>query len=84
MKYYKEKNYFEALKYFNISASMGHPVAMNNIGVCYHHGLGINQSLEIAKQWYEKSEAHGYEKATINKKEIISTLESGVDECIIS
>ena len=39
----------------SISARLGNPTAMQNLGFFFLRGIGVEKSLEIAKYWYQKA-----------------------------
>lgn len=53
------KNYAEAARLYNISASQGNPIAQFSLGFLYLKGLGVQQSFLDAAYWYNKSAAQG-------------------------
>ena len=88
-KYYDEAKYIEALKYWNIAASMSNnnidtniALSENNIGVLYEYGLGTNTNLKLAKIWYEKASSHGNDKAIKSLERINGKLEREEICCI--
>src|SRR6266496_1792319 len=38
------RNYMEAVKWYRKAAEQGHPIAQNNLGVCYDRGEGVSKS----------------------------------------
>ncbi len=61
-----EKNYDEALKYYQKAADQGYPQAQNALGGMYHDGLAVPRNYKIAIQWYKKSAEQGYASAQNN------------------
>lgn len=61
--YYGKREYGEAFEAFEKAGMNGVPEALNNLAVCYEHGLGIpenkKRALELLKQAYEA----GYSEA---------------------
>ena len=43
-----------------------------NLGLMYDLGLNINQSYELAYEWYKKSAAQGNQRARFNMEYLIS------------
>lgn len=66
----KERNYPEALKWFNKAAEQGNAEAQNNLGSKYRHGQGVKQDIAKANFWYQKSANQGNAYA----KEVLKTL----------
>lgn len=61
------KDQAEATTIFRYSAEIGSASAMNNLGVQYARGRGdLQQDFQKAREWYERSAAKGYPKATEN------------------
>jgi TPR repeat protein len=59
-----EKNWVEAIKWWELAAAQGCAVPMRNIG-CIHNegGFGVDQNFELAFSWYLKAADAGYEDA---------------------
>lgn len=54
--YFKiEKNYQEAIKWFNIASTNGSTRAYYELGKCYYFGLGAEESIELATKYYRLS-----------------------------
>jgi len=66
------KNKGKAIYYYHKAASLNHPLAQNNLGVCYHHGLGVKQDLEKAYSFYIQSSKQGNIIAQSNLKRLLS------------
>ena len=64
--YYKEKNYTEALKWYQKSAELGNASAQNWLGFMYEKGQGVTQNYSEALRWYRKSADQGYGNAMAN------------------
>jgi hypothetical protein len=45
---------------------MGHPVALSNLGVCYHKGRGVRQSLRKAVHFYTQAAQLNYARGNYN------------------
>jgi len=52
---YERKQYAEALPYFERAAAAGNIDAMNDLGVMYEKGQGVNRDDERAVSWYRKA-----------------------------
>ena len=46
--YFNEKNYEEALLFFNYAEEIGSNKAIYYLGLCYHYGYGVDKSLLVA------------------------------------
>ena len=56
----------EAAKLLTKSATLGNPMAMNNLGFCYQNGKGVNMDNEIAVYWFQKAVDANYDVAFAN------------------
>ena len=56
-KYYEDKNYDEAAKYYMFAATLGNVNAQNAIGDCFFYGHGVNLNYNNAFNWFEKAAA---------------------------
>ena len=56
-------NYKKAFEWYKKAAEQGHTVAQYNLGVMYHHGVGVNPSDSEAMRWFAKAAAQGHEGA---------------------
>lgn len=59
-------DYAAALEAWQANAAAGDPEAMNNIGVLYNKGLGLDQDSKQAAAWYEKAAQLGFVNAQFN------------------
>ena len=57
-----EKDEHRAMGLFAIAADKGFGMAMYNLGYCFEKGIGTKANLDIAREWYEKARAAGYEE----------------------
>lgn len=57
---YNKAQYQKAMKYYRISADLGDPIAMHNIGVLYQDGKGVTRNLDTAKEWFDKAKRNGF------------------------
>lgn len=62
-RYYDEKNYKEAFKWYQKAAEQGHVNAQCQLGLCYRYGLGVLSSNRDAIHWYRKASEKGNEEA---------------------
>lgn len=49
--FYKNGEYKEAVKHFEVAANLGHSLAQVNLGRCYKHGEGVYQNDQLAFKW---------------------------------
>lgn len=61
--YYDDKNYIEAIKYFQKAAEKGNANAQYNLGCCYEYGKGVSVDYTEAVKWYRKAAEQGDEDA---------------------
>lgn len=65
--FYNElKEYSQAAEWFRNAASHGCPRALNNLGICYEFGHGIEVDMDQAFQQYKESSDKGYIPAKYN------------------
>jgi TPR repeat protein len=62
-KYYAEKNYGEAVKWYRKSAEQGNPKGQHDLGWMYKNGYGVEQNYTEAVKWYRKSAEQGHASA---------------------
>ena len=58
-KYFNDKNYIEAAKWYQNAAEQGHAEAQNSLGWMYANGIGVKRNDSIAVNWYRKSAEQG-------------------------
>ena len=56
----------EAFQWFQKSAELGNPAAVNMVGRCYMDGNGVEQDQEKAFQYFQKASEAGDESAMFN------------------
>ena len=49
------------MEWYLKAADLGNAYAMNNIGVMYRNGWGVEKDLDEANKWYKKAEDAGYD-----------------------
>lgn len=59
-KYYGEKNYPEAVKWFRKAAEQGHAAGQANLGTMYENGSGVKRDYAEAAKWYRKADEQGF------------------------
>ncbi len=58
--------YGNALEWYKLAASKGHPSAENNLGHMYINGLGTQKNEEIARKWFIYADSSGDANAAFN------------------
>ncbi|MFY9074485.1 tetratricopeptide repeat protein [Malaciobacter mytili] len=54
--YYRDnKNYKEAFKYYEIGSQLGNDESMNELGIIYEQGLGVQKDMQTALNYYNKA-----------------------------
>jgi len=61
--YYSEKNYEEAIKWYQQSANDNNAEGMTNLGYMYGYGLGVKVDYVSASKWYSKAAQNGNARA---------------------
>lgn len=59
-------DYYQALRFWQTAAEKGDPQAMNNLGVLYDKGLGVEPDVGRALHWYAKSADAGHPSGMCN------------------
>ena len=59
-------NYALALQEWSTKAQTGDAEAMNNIGILYNKGLGVEQDEAMAASWYRRAAEIGFANAQFN------------------
>jgi TPR repeat protein len=44
---------------------LGNSLGMCNVGTCYENGVGVAKDMNLAKEWYSKAAAQGYDRAQV-------------------
>ena len=57
------KNINKGIKYISKAADSGNAVAQYLIGVCYDNGIGVEEDIELAIDWYRKAAEQGVVEA---------------------
>ena len=73
---YKQKDYQEAMKWYQKPADLGDAVAMNTTGYMYQYGLGVQKDYQEAMKWYQKSSDLGNNYGILNLKYTVQTVPS--------
>jgi TPR repeat protein len=72
-----------AAKWYEHAAVEGHPLAQNNLGMLYYHGLGVVRNLEVSIFWFGRAALQGKEGSAANidfiDREITTRLPSIVE-----
>ena len=53
----------EALRWFQLAAAQGHPVALYWVAYCHGQGLGVAADVAEAIRWYRRAQAAGEPRA---------------------
>ena len=53
----------EACRYFRRAAQQGDAQSQHNIGLNYHHGLGVARDDAEAGRWFQRAAEHGFADA---------------------
>lgn len=57
--YYNQKDYANAVKWYELAAEKDYALAQNNLGVCYDKGTGVKKNPVEAAKWYGKAAEQG-------------------------
>ena len=60
------KEYEQAATWFKKAADKGFTIAINNLGVCYELGLGVDKNVDEAQKLYQEGADKNYLQATYN------------------
>ncbi len=63
---FREKQYEEAVRLYNIAAELGHGGALANLGFCYQNGVGTKRNLKKAVACYRRAAMYGKDSARYN------------------
>ena len=61
--FYSEKNYEEAVKWYQQSANDNNAEGMTSLGYMYANGLGVKADYSVAAKWYIKGAENGNARA---------------------
>ncbi len=56
--YYKNQQFKEAVKHFEVAANLGYSDAQVSLGRCYKHGEGVYQNDRLAFEWFVEASKH--------------------------
>lgn len=62
----KKEDYLHGLKLLEKSACMGNRDAMNDLGMMYYRGYGVEQDYTLALKWFRRGAAYGSDMAYEN------------------
>jgi localization factor PodJL len=74
------QSYREAAAWFEQAAARGFPDSQYNLALLYEHGLGIEQDLQRAYQWYVQAAKAGVKEAAAQAERLRRTLPSARNE----
>ena len=60
---YDNRNYEQAVEYYESAAMKGHSEAQYSLGCCYNYGEGVTKDLSEAARWYRKAAEQGHLEA---------------------
>ena len=63
-------DFTEAVYWFGVAADQGHAPSLNELGIMYAEGMGVDADLEKAKEFWKKAEELGCEEAGENLKQL--------------
>lgn len=58
--FYDNKNYVQAVEYYESAAMKGHSGAQFCLGCCYNYGEGVTKDYSEAARWYRKAAKQGH------------------------
>ncbi len=64
--YNESKDYNQAAIWFKKAAAQGGQRALNNLGICYEFGHGVEVDMDLAFSLYKESADKGYYPAKYN------------------
>ena len=64
--FFKNGNHRLAYDFFKQSADVGVARALNNLGICYEYGYGVEKNIEMAMKCYIESAEKGYSHGMVN------------------
>ena len=53
------QDHTEVLRWFQLAAAQGHPVALFNVAVFHEYGRGVRENQAEAIRWYRRAQAAG-------------------------
>ena len=65
-----EKNFAQAVHWYQLSADQGYSTAQNNLGRCFQNGIGVEKNFAQAFHWYQLSADQGYSWAQESLKRL--------------
>ena len=77
-RFYEQKDYANALPYFQRAAEVGNVDAQNNLGVMYHFGEGVSKDFSKAAEWYRKAAEKNHVKAQFNLGVLYQAPSTGI------
>ncbi len=66
--------YRRAIPWLRLAARRHDAWAEYHLGFVYQHGYGVRRNLRIARRWYERSAASGYDSAQLNLGILLANL----------
>ena len=68
--YYSKNDYKKAFEWYEKAAAKGDADAMNNLGLCYEYGRGVDKDEKKAVEWFKKAADKGHSDAKKKLKEL--------------
>lgn len=65
-----KQDYFEAVKWYRLSAEQGEASAQTNLGVMYSSGKGVLENIEEAKYWLARACENGNQAGCAKYQEL--------------
>ena len=73
---YKERNYADAVKFYQKAAEMGYVDSQYNLGYCYEHGRGVLKNIQMAVYWYTPAAEKGHRLAQYHLAQCYDNVDS--------
>jgi len=73
------QNWFEAVRWYQLSAEQEQAAAQCALAGCFAAGLGVKKDMAVAFHWYERSAAQNFPQAQWNLGELYATGLPGVE-----
>lgn len=68
--YFDLKDYNQAIYWLNEAALQGNDEAINELGLCYQYGLGVDINRPKAAELFQKAASMGNDQAKVNLKNL--------------
>jgi TPR repeat protein len=64
------QDYAEALRFYKLAATRGHPMALYKVAKFYEYGYGVPIDMDEAICWYKRAQEAGFADAEIQWKRL--------------